>query len=393
MKVAIICGGIPGPTFIENLITGLANNGIIVLIVGKVKGETKYNSKSIRNCGTGGRLKNLLLFHKYLILLALFKFSSLHIILNESRNKNRSFYQFIIKYGPLIWHEPDIIHIQWAKEIRDWIWLKFFFDMKLVLSLRGTHINSSPLADYELADIYKEYFPKIDKVHCVSNAIKKVAEKYGVRSSYAKIIYSGVDLKKIELRKTQKVNKNKIRILSVGRNHWKKGFNYAIIAASILKKEKFDFKYEIVSQGSEENIFLINKLNLKDEVVFSNKLCHSDVIKKMRKSNILLLPSVEEGIANVALESMAVGLPVISTNCGGMPEVIQDGKNGILIKSREPFEIVESIKKIITMSSNEIYELILNARNTIESNHDLEKTIREFLELYQDCISKKINTN
>ena len=36
--------------------------------------------------------------------------------------------------------------------------------MKLVLSLRGTHINSSPLADYELADIYKEYFPKIDKL-------------------------------------------------------------------------------------------------------------------------------------------------------------------------------------------------------------------------------------
>ena len=53
----------------------------------------------------------------------------------------------------------------------------------------------------------------------------------------------------------------------------------------------------------------------------------------MRESDCLILPSVQEGISNVVLESMAIGLPIISSDCGGMKEIINDGRNGFLFSS------------------------------------------------------------
>ena len=102
-----------------------------------------------------------------------------------------------------------------------------------------------------------------------------------------------------------------------------KGYNYSILSANLLKKSGVDFTYEIVSKESEENNYLINLLDLKNHVKFIGTLENVDVLKKMESSDLLLLPSVEEGIANVVLEAMAIGLLVISTNCGGMSEVVK----------------------------------------------------------------------
>ena len=70
------------------------------------------------------------------------------------------------------------------------------------------------------------------------------------------------------------------------------------------------------------------------------------VYKIMKKSDCLLHPSVEEGIANVVLESMAIGLPIISSNCGGMPEVIRDNQNGLIFEKRNVESLESQILKL-----------------------------------------------
>ena len=392
MKIAIICGRIPSPTFIENLIIGLANRGIRVQLIGKIIGNISYNNNFIKNYGTGGRLKNFFLFQKYLILLSIFKISYLYNLYNQSRNKDKSFYQSIIKYGPLLLDKPDIIHIQWAKEIEDWIWLKTF-DIKIVLSLRGTHINTSPLSDEDLSEKYIKYFPDISKFHCVSDAIMKIAKKYCLQPINALTIYSGVDLNRIKNLKLKHVDNNNLKILSVGRDHWKKGYNYSILAVSHLKKEGIDFQYEIIAKESEENQFLINQLELKNQVMFKGNLDHDDVLKEMGSSDILILPSVEEGIANVVLEAMAIGLPVISTNCGGMSEVIKNGENGFLIDYRNPIQIFNAIKVYMTLTESEKSRILINARRTIETQHNLDNSIDKFSELYSNTLKKDLIQN
>ena len=286
----------------------------------------------------------------------------------------------------MLWDKPDIIHIQWAREIEDWIWLKTF-NIKVILSLRGTHINTSPLADNDLAKLYKKYFPEITAFHCVSDAIMKVGKKYSMDPDNAMTIYSGVNINKMKDFRYTYTGRSKLKLLSVGRNHWKKGYNYSILSANLLKKSGVDFTYEIVSKESEENNYLINLLDLKNHVKFIGKLENVDVLKKMESSDLLLLPSVEEGIANVVLEAMAIGLLVISTNCGGMSEVVKNRYNGLLIEPRSPKDMFKAIKLISSLSDSEKLKMRANAKETILTQHNMQDSIRKFCELYKKSLN------
>ena len=66
---------------------------------------------------------------------------------------------------------PDIFHIQWAKSLPFWFFLKEIYGVKIVLSLRGSHVNYSAFADDFLARQYNALFPKVDKMHAVSNKL------------------------------------------------------------------------------------------------------------------------------------------------------------------------------------------------------------------------------
>ena len=103
----------------------------------------------------------------------------------------------------------------------------------------------------------------------------------------------------------------------------------------------------------------------------------------MSESDLLLLPSVGEGISNSVLEAMALGIPVISTDCGGMEEVIKNGKNGFVISAREPKLIVIQIHKFLTMSNNGRLRMINNARQTIKEKYLLQEQIVKMQHFYQ----------
>ena len=80
---------------------------------------------------------------------------------------------------PIVNHLPDIFHIQWAKALPKWFFLKQLFGVKIVLSLRGAHINYSPLADSYLANQYSMLFPNVDMIHAVSKDLAAKAKEYG----------------------------------------------------------------------------------------------------------------------------------------------------------------------------------------------------------------------
>ena len=75
------------------------------------------------------------------------------------------------KILPVLNHTPDIFHIQWAKSLPFWFFLKDIYGVKIVLSLRGSHINYSAYANDSLARNYNILFPKVDKMHAVSKKI------------------------------------------------------------------------------------------------------------------------------------------------------------------------------------------------------------------------------
>ncbi|MCB9276519.1 MAG: glycosyltransferase [Lewinellaceae bacterium] len=107
-----------------------------------------------------------------------------------------------------------------------------------------------------------------------------------------------------------------------------KGYHYALDALRFLLHKGYNIHYTIIAGGlSEEIHYQIKYLQLEDYTSIIPGLPQTEVFKKMAEADIFLLPSVEEGIANVVLEAMVIGLPVVSSDCGGMAEVVEDGVN------------------------------------------------------------------
>lgn len=386
LKIAIYSGEISSTTFIERLILGLSKKECQVYLFGYLKSPKKY-SKNIYVFGyNDNRIAKFYLLLKYTALLFLFRRKDkqkLDIII-KSNYKNKAITK--IKYYPVLWHKPDIFHLQWAKSIEDWIWVQEF-GIKFIVSLRGTHVSISPITNSKIFNLYQKYFPLVDGFHAVSKAIAMEVEKYGVESEKVTVVYSGLP----ELVDTiEKKENNKIfKIISVGRNHWLKGYNYAIDSCKILKEKGFQFEYQIIgAKGTEELEFLIQSNNLQNEVFLTDKKPFLEVQQLMRNADLLLLPSVEEGIANVVLEAMQLGTIVLSTNCGGMEEVIENGENGFIVPVRDSEKIANSIIEINDLIQDERNIIIEKAKGTIKKQHTEEKMIEDMFTFYKEIFVK-----
>ena len=384
MRVAIYTGRVPATTFIERLIEGLAAEGVEVLLFGQVSGKLPYTAPNIRVLGWRGRHGRWWSLIKYLLLFCLRRPAELMRLWRQLESASfRHAGWLLAKYLPVLWHRPDVFHLQWAKSIDEWAWVQDF-DMRLVLSLRGAHINYSPVADHQLAVSYQRHFPSVDGFHAVSQAIAHEAQRYNAPAPRIQVVYSGVPVDQFPFRPAKSQRKH-LHIVSVGRPHWKKGYSYDIDACGLLLGA-LDFKYTIIGGLCEEHAYHVHDLGLDSCVTLTGPLSFNEVQDRIREADALLLPSVEEGIANVVLEAMALGTPVISTNCGGMAEVIEDGVNGVLVPPRDTRAMAEAILNFSKLSQEDRQAMASAARKTIEQKFHSRQMVRGMLELYKSVL-------
>jgi len=153
---------------------------------------------------------------------------------------------------------------------------------------------------------------------------------------------------------------------------------------SILKKNKISFNYTVVGVNkSEELLFFVNELNLTDSVTFINSIPQEEVYEKMLDSDLFLLPSVEEGIANVCIEAMLSKLPVLSTDCGGMSELIVDGETGFLVPTRNPKALADKISIFSELQEIDILQLVNAAYIKATTQHTSKQMVDGMISLYK----------
>ena len=383
LKIAIYSGDIPSTTFIERLIRGISNKGHEIYLFGYIKDSVSYN-QSVSVFGyKNTKIQKGIYLLKYSFLLYFFKHKEKAILDKILKSKSKNILLDKVKSYPVLWHKPDIFHLQWAKGLADWIWVKEF-GIKMVLSLRGAHINYSPIASTKLANMYRNNFPKIDAFHAVSKDIAQEAIKYNAQQEKIKVVYSGLDL---ELKTTFEKTQTKVfKIISIGRPHWIKGYTYALDACKMLKDNNLKFEYTII--GAANNIefdYQIHDLNLQNEVNLLGQMPFEDVKTFIQSSDLLLLPSLKEGVANVVLEAMSLRTLVLTTDCGGIREVIIDGENGFMTPIRDSEKMADKIIEISNISEEKKDALLLKAITTVKNNHNEQKMIESMSELYQ-CI-------
>lgn len=383
LKIAIYSGVIPTSTFIERLIHGLASsNACEIYLFGAIQKDINYNL-NVKVAGYKNvKWHKTFQLIKFSVLLFLFRRKDKKKLDAILKFQKRNSLLDKVKFYPVLWHKPDIFHLQWAKGLKDWIWVKEF-GIKLVLSLRGSQINHSPIADNGLAELYKDNFPKVDAFHAVSKAIGLEAEKYAAQREKIKVVYSGLDLDcvKNEVEKQDSL----FKMLSIGRPHWVKGYTYALDACKILKDKGIKFKYTIIgAAGNIELAYQIKDLNLQDEVVLLNRKPFNDVKAMIQESSLLVLPSLKEGLANVVLEAMSLNTLVLTTDCGGMTEVIEDNHNGFVVPIRNSEKMAMKMMEISKMPNSDIIAITQNAVKTVKTQHNEQQLITGMLRLYQN---------
>lgn len=384
--VAIYSGDIPSTTFIERLITGLADEGYEVVLFGKYRSRVRYVQQSIVLMGNAAGLKGVVQFFIRLVLVGIrypYRFKALKKQLGFGPLSGKKEFVVWQKYVPVLLKLPDIFHVQWAKAAEEWLFLKQVFGVKLVLSLRGTHITASPVADEALAESYRKSFPLFDAFHGVSQSIVKESVQYGIEEKRAQVIYSGLPARELPTLTLQ--DKNRFRLLSIGRFHWIKGFPYLLDAVAELKNRGVSVTLTWIAPGPmpEEIIYQLHDLNLEQDVTWLTDMPLHEIERQMANHDALILPSVEEGIANVVLEAMQAGLPVISTTCGGMAEVIEDGVNGFLVPVRNPQALADAVQTVQLLSPEKRKALVQQAHQTITERFNLKRNVKQFGSLYE----------
>lgn len=212
------------------------------------------------------------------------------------------------------------------------------------------HIIIENRADSYLAVQIKKISKYVNKIICVSNAVKESMQRIGVDDRKLHVVYNGVD---VPLKaKTQKIIRKKYKLNnffiagSIGFFRRNKGFEMLIKAAAIVKKEQKNIKFFIAGKSDgdykceQELKLLVKKNNLKDTVIFGGYI---DRFKCINAFDVFVLPSFAEPFGLVTIEAGAFGVPVIAFATGGTPEIIKDGVNGFLVKEISAENLAEKI--------------------------------------------------
>lgn len=386
MKIILFDGTFKTTTFINRLAEGLSENHDVYIIgfneqLNKKIHNVSYialgsNNSNIRFLKTSIKLRGFNLKQQLNLCSLLLK--------GKKRDIKEKNLQFVVNKI-----QPDIIHFQWVSVLSYVSNLSFPNHTKIIFSQRGFHINVRPFIDSDNMMFLRNVYPLIDGFHSVSKAIQHKSNLiYNSSSKKDQVVYSGFDHRNFPMKKNY--DRGAIfQILSVGRNHWIKDYTTAMKAMHILKNKDVAFVYTIVGvEQDEELLFLVNDLELNENVKFINKVSQKKVYEMMCASDVLLLPSIEEGIANVCIEAMFCKLPVLSTNCGGMRELI-DTSTGFIVEKRSPKSMAEKLEDISKLENNTLELLTYKAREKVMVNHGASAMLHSMEVLYNKVIDGK----
>lgn len=191
---------------------------------------------------------------------------------------------------------------------------------------------------------------------------------------------------------------SQVNMLSIARLAPKKGLEYGIRAVARLVKEAqmsgMPLHYTIIGDGELRPHLqqLINELNVAHLITLKGWQSRPAITRALAQADILLAPSVtsaagdEEGTPVALMEAMAMGLPVVSTQHSGIPEVVKHGVSGLLAPERDVNALTDYLKQLIDHPAQRI-ALGQAGRAHIESHHNIQQLNDELVAIYQTLLS------
>jgi glycosyltransferase involved in cell wall biosynthesis len=172
----------------------------------------------------------------------------------------------------------------------------------------------------------------------------------------------------------RKLSKRK-EIISVGRLSAEKGQAGLLQAFATLSNDRPDAALVIVGDGPEGAALraMAARLGIADRVTFTGRLSEPDTLRRIAAAHVLVLPSFMEGLPIVLMEAMAAGTPVVASRVAGIPELVDDGRNGLLFTPSKWDELAGCMRRLL--DDDALRERFAEqGRVTIESEFDIRRS-------------------
>jgi colanic acid/amylovoran biosynthesis glycosyltransferase len=287
---------------------------------------------------------------------------------------------------PLAGRSADVIYFPWNSSAISYDAL-YDLEVPVLLSCRGSQVNIGP-HDPDRADLrdgLRTSFSRAAAVHCVSRAIEAEAKAYGLDPAKSRVIHPAVDPDKFFPRVAARAVAGRRRVIAVGNLSWRKGFEYALRAIRLARDAGSDLELEIVGEGVDRQrlLFGIQDLGLSGCVRLTGQLPADGVRERLRNADLFLLSSVSEGLSNAVLEAMATGLPIVTTDCGGMREAVTDGVGGFLVPTRDVRQMAAALGRLAGDAELRA-RMGAAARLRVLKDFTLEKQVQSFSNLLEE---------
>lgn len=193
----------------------------------------------------------------------------------------------------------------------------------------------------------------------------------------------------------------KFKILFVGRHIERKGICYLIEAAKYLPRDQFEIR--IVGVGDitdklKSQAAAVSTTTDAADIIFTGKLSPEELASEYKTANVFTLPAIvdskgdTEGLGVVLIEAMELGLPVVASNVGGIPDVVVDGVSGILVPEKDPQALANAYKRLAA-DPELLKQLLSGAQKRIAECFTWGKIVERQIAVYEKIKNKKKLTN
>jgi glycosyltransferase involved in cell wall biosynthesis len=208
-----------------------------------------------------------------------------------------------------------------------------------------------------------------------------IQERWGIAPDGIHLIHCGVDLS--EFTPVVHARGVPLRLFSVGRLHPMKGFPYLLDAIALLRDE-IPLRLDIVGAGDEHDHLeaQIRRHGLQGRVALRTGVPQDELKELYRRADVYVQPSIQlpngamEGVPGALMEAMAVALPCISTRLSGIPELVEEGKTGLLVAPEDPRQLADAIRWMHT-HPEEALQMGRRGRQKVEAEFDASENARQ----------------
>lgn len=279
---------------------------------------------------------------------------------------------------------PDIVHFGFsgiAVNMADS--LDLLGVARTVVSCRGTGEQVRPVIDEQRSGDLARVLGRVDAIHAVSDALAATIVGLGAPADRITVVRPAIDVEQFRRSSPAPESHTPFRLVTVARLHWVKGIDDLLDAVAVLRRTH-DTTLDIIGDGPESEAlrFRAVALGLRDAVRFTGSVGPAGVRDALERADAFVLTSLSEGISNAVLEAMALDLPVLSTDVGGMNEVITDGINGLLVPPGDPSALASALRRLIDDEALR-QQITVAGAEQVRAHFSLDRQRAEIADLYR----------